>query len=50
MLSVTVIDAAKVISVQTTGVGAYLLEKRGIHEVHKLPRRKTFFRLLCDSQ
>jgi hypothetical protein len=32
------------------GVGAYLLEKRGIHEVHELPMKKTFFSLLCDSQ
>jgi hypothetical protein len=32
------------------GVGAYLLEKRGIHEVHGLPMGKTFFSLLCDSQ
>jgi hypothetical protein len=32
------------------GVGAYLLEKRGIHDVHGQPMRKTFFSLLCDSQ
>jgi hypothetical protein len=32
------------------GVGAYLLEKRGIHEIHGLPMRKTLFSLLRDSQ
>jgi hypothetical protein len=31
------------------GMGASLLEKGGIHEVHGLPMRKTFFALLCDS-
>jgi hypothetical protein len=48
MLNVAVIDAAKVLSVQTTGVGGYLLEKRGIHEIHGIPMRKTLYSLLCD--
>jgi hypothetical protein len=31
------------------GVGAYLLEQRVSQQLHGLPMKKTFFRLLCDS-
>jgi hypothetical protein len=40
----------KIFLCERLGVGIYLLEKRGIHEVHEPPMRKTFLSLLRDSQ